>query len=97
MRALAYPGPGRKAWEEVRDPEISHDLDAVIRVDTVTICGTDLHILKGDVPEVTDGPRVSINAHPGRGHARQGFGWYDNGWGYTCRLADLAAFVGSQL
>jgi len=55
MRALAYHGPGRMAWEEVPDPEISHDLDAVVRIDTVTICGTDLHILKGDVPEVTDG------------------------------------------
>jgi len=55
MRALSYYGPGQKAWETVADPEITHDLDAVIRVDTVTICGTDLHILKGDVPEVTSG------------------------------------------
>ena len=55
MRALSYHGPGQKAWETVADPEITHDLDAVIRVDTVTICGTDLHILKGDVPEVTSG------------------------------------------
>ena len=55
MRALSYHGRGQKAWETVADPEITHDLDAVIRVDTVTICGTDLHILKGDVPEVTSG------------------------------------------
>src|SRR5437588_4775359 len=55
MRALVYHGPGRKAWEETADPEITDDLDAIVRVDTVTICGTDLHILKGDVPEVTDG------------------------------------------
>ena len=55
MRALVYHGPGRKAWEETVDPEITDDLDAIVRVDTVTICGTDLHILKGDVPEVTDG------------------------------------------
>ena len=55
MRALSYHGPGRITWEPVADPEITHDLDAVIRVDTVTICGTDLHILKGDVPEVASG------------------------------------------
>ncbi len=55
MRALVYHGPGRKAWEETVDPEITDDLDAIVRVDTVTICGTDLHILKGDVPEVTGG------------------------------------------
>ncbi len=55
MRALVYHGPGRKSWEETADPEITDDLDAIVRVDTVTICGTDLHILKGDVPEVTGG------------------------------------------
>ena len=55
MRALSYYGPGRITWEPVADPEITHDLDAVIRVDTVTICGTDLHILKGDVLGVASG------------------------------------------
>src|SRR5512141_1848686 len=55
MRALVYHGPGQKAWEEVPDPEILDDGDAIVRVDATTICGTDLHILKGDVPEVTDG------------------------------------------
>ena len=55
MRALVYHGPGAKAWEEVPDPEIIADTDAIVRVDTTTICGTDLHILKGDVPVVTDG------------------------------------------
>ncbi|GAA0319102.1 zinc-dependent alcohol dehydrogenase family protein [Actinoallomurus spadix] len=55
MRALVYHGPGRKAWEDVPDPRIVDDTDAVVRVDAVTICGTDLHILKGDVPEVTPG------------------------------------------
>ena len=55
MKALVYHGPGQKAWEEVPDPQLIDDTDAVIRVDVVTICGTDLHILKGDVPEVTDG------------------------------------------
>jgi alcohol dehydrogenase len=55
MRALVYHGPGAKAWEEVPKPEITADTDAIVRVDAVTICGTDLHILKGDVPAVTDG------------------------------------------
>jgi alcohol dehydrogenase len=55
MRAMVYHGPGRKAWEEVPDPEITDDGDAIVRVDAVTICGTDLHILKGDVPAVTPG------------------------------------------
>jgi alcohol dehydrogenase len=55
MRALVYHGPGKKAWEEVPKPRMEADTDAIVRVDAVTICGTDLHILKGDVPEVTDG------------------------------------------
>ncbi|MDT0214964.1 zinc-dependent alcohol dehydrogenase family protein [Rothia sp. ARF10] len=55
MKALVYHGPGQKAWEDVPDPTITDDTDAVVRVDAVTICGTDLHILKGDVPAVTDG------------------------------------------
>ncbi len=55
MRAVVYHGPGRKAWEEVPDPEITDGGDAIVRVDAVTICGTDLHILKGDVPEVRQG------------------------------------------
>ena len=55
MKALVYHGPGQKAWEEVPDPTIAADTDAIVRVDAVTICGTDLHILKGDVPAVTDG------------------------------------------
>jgi alcohol dehydrogenase len=55
MRALVYHGPGQKAWEEVARPTLKADTDAIVRVDAVTICGTDLHILKGDVPAVTDG------------------------------------------
>jgi len=55
MKALVYHGPGHKAWEDVPDATIKDDTDAVVRVDTVTICGTDLHILKGDTPEVIDG------------------------------------------
>lgn len=55
MKAMVYHGPGKKAWEDVAKPEIVDDTDAIVRVDSVTICGTDLHILKGDVPAVTDG------------------------------------------
>ena len=55
MKALVYHGPGKRSWEDVPDRAIQDPEDAVVRVDTFTICGTDLHILKGDVPAVTDG------------------------------------------
>jgi len=55
MKALVYGGPGLKEWTEVPDPTITDPRDAVIRVDAVTICGTDLHILGGDVPTVAPG------------------------------------------
>jgi alcohol dehydrogenase len=55
MNGLVYHGPGKKEWEEVPKPTLLEDGDAIVRVDAVTICGTDLHILKGDVPAVTDG------------------------------------------
>ena len=55
MKALVYHGPDNKVWEEVPQPEIIDDTDAIIRVDCTTICGTDLHILKGDLPLVTEG------------------------------------------
>ncbi|MGH8837848.1 MAG: alcohol dehydrogenase catalytic domain-containing protein, partial [Jiangellaceae bacterium] len=57
MRALVYHGPGRRSWEDVPDPVIQDPEDAVVRVDAVTICGTDLHILKGDVP-TAEPPRI---------------------------------------
>jgi len=55
MKALVYHGPDNIEWEDVPLPEMLADTDAIVRVDATTICGTDLHILKGDVPEVTDG------------------------------------------
>ncbi|MEU9825403.1 zinc-dependent alcohol dehydrogenase family protein [Micromonospora chersina] len=55
MKALVYGGPGEKSWSEIPDPTIVDPRDAIIRVDAVTICGTDLHILGGDVPEVQPG------------------------------------------
>jgi alcohol dehydrogenase len=55
MKALVYHGPGQKAWEEVPDPTIQDPNDVIVKVDTTTICGSDLHILKGDVPTVEKG------------------------------------------
>ncbi|MDX6475181.1 MAG: alcohol dehydrogenase, partial [Gaiellaceae bacterium] len=49
MKALVYHGPGERSWDTVPDPTILEPTDAVVRIDTTTICGTDLHILKGDV------------------------------------------------
>src|SRR5262245_46327300 len=55
MRALVYHGPGRRSWETKPRPVIIQNGDAIVRMTTTTICGTDLHILKGDVPSVTAG------------------------------------------
>ena len=64
MKALVFNGPGDKSWTEVPDPQIVRPTDAIVRVDTTTICGTDLHILKGDVPAVQPG---RILGHEGVG------------------------------
>ena len=55
MKALVYHGPGEKGWDTVPDPELVDPTDVLVRIDTTTICGTDLHILKGDVPETKPG------------------------------------------
>ncbi|MFE7931293.1 zinc-dependent alcohol dehydrogenase family protein [Streptomyces sp. NPDC057456] len=55
MKGFVFHGPGQSAWQEVPDPAVKEPTDAIVRVDAVTICGTDLHILKGDVPEVRPG------------------------------------------
>jgi alcohol dehydrogenase len=64
MKALVYHGPGKRSWEEKPRPTIQKPTDAVVRVERTTICGTDLHIMKGDVPAVTDG---RILGHEGLG------------------------------
>jgi len=64
MKALVYGGPGMKEWKEVPDPTIQKPTDVIVKVETTTICGTDLHILKGDVPAVTPG---RILGHEGVG------------------------------
>ena len=64
VKALVYHGPGKKSWDEVPDPKIVNPTDVIVRVETTTICGTDLHILKGDVPAMTPG---RILGHEGVG------------------------------
>ena len=55
MKALKFHGAGKYSWEETPEPVVSEATDAVVRIDRTTICGTDLHILKGDVPTVESG------------------------------------------
>ena len=64
MKALVYHGPGKKSWEEKSKPVIIKPTDAVVKIIKTTICGTDLHIMKGDVATVTDG---RIIGHEGVG------------------------------
>ena len=64
MKALVYHGPGLRSWDEVPDPMLQAPGDVIVKIDSSTICGTDLHILKGDVPEVTPG---TILGHEGIG------------------------------
>lgn len=55
MKALVYHGPGKRAWEDKPRPVVQSPTDAVVAITRTTLCGTDLHILKGDVPTVTVG------------------------------------------
>lgn len=64
MKALVYQGPNSIVWQEVPEPRIQKPTDAVVKIETTTICGTDLHILKGDVPAVQPG---RILGHEGVG------------------------------
>lgn len=68
MKALVYHGPGKRAWEDKPRPVLQDAGDAIVRITTSTICGTDLHILKGDLPAVTDG---RILGHEGIGVIEQ--------------------------
>jgi alcohol dehydrogenase len=68
MQALVYHGPGQRALEDRPRPEIQTSTDAIVRIRKTTICGTDLHILKGDVPAVRDG---RILGHEGVGVIEQ--------------------------
>ncbi len=64
MKALVYHGPGKKVWEEKPKPIILESTDAIVKIIKTTICGTDLHIMKGDVPTVAVG---RILGHEGVG------------------------------
>ena len=64
MKALVYHGPGKRSWEEKPKPTLKEATDAIVKIARTTICGTDLHILKGDVATVTDG---RILGHEGVG------------------------------
>jgi alcohol dehydrogenase len=64
MKALVYHGPGKKSWDEKPKPVVTHPADAIVKIFKTTICGTDLHIMKGDLPAVTDG---RILGHEGVG------------------------------
>ena len=64
MKALVYVGPGKKAVEERPKPVIDAATDAIVQINKTTICGTDLHIMKGDLPEVKEG---RILGHEGWG------------------------------
>jgi alcohol dehydrogenase len=68
MKALVYHGPGKRAWEEKPKPSLQGASDAIVKIARTTICGTDLHILKGDVPTVTDG---RILGHEGVGEIEE--------------------------
>jgi alcohol dehydrogenase len=67
MKALVYKGSGQKSLEEAPKPSIREPGDAVVRILKTTICGTDLHVLKGDVPTCS----------PGRILGREGIGVVD--------------------
>ena len=68
MKALVYHGPGQLALEDKKKPVIESPTDAIVKITKTTICGTDLHIMKGDVPTVTDG---RILGHEGVGIIEQ--------------------------
>jgi alcohol dehydrogenase len=65
MKALVYHGPGKKSLDEIPIPKIENDTDAVIKLSGTTICGSDLHILKGDVPDMKVG---CVLGHEGIGY-----------------------------
>lgn len=68
MKALVYHGPGSRSLANMPKPGIKLPTDAIVRITKTTICGTDLHIMKGDVPAVTDG---RILGHEGVGIIEQ--------------------------
>ena len=70
MKALVYQGPGKKTLEERPMPAISAPTDAIVKITKTTICGTDLHILKGDVPTCKPGAHSRARRRRRRGQRR---------------------------
>ncbi|GGB38368.1 alcohol dehydrogenase [Oceanisphaera marina] len=68
MQAVVYGGPGVKSLKTVATPKVLQPTDAIVKIVKTTICGTDLHILKGDVPAVT---KERILGHEGVGIVEQ--------------------------
>ena len=68
MKALVYHGPNKRVLEDTPKPIVKTPTDAIVKITKTTICGTDLHIMKGDVPTVTDG---RILGHEGVGIIEQ--------------------------
>lgn len=68
MKALIFEGPDKKSLQERDIPAAQNPTDAIVRVAKTTICGTDLHILKGDVPTCTPG---RVLGHEGVGVVEQ--------------------------
>lgn len=64
MKGLVYHGPGKRSWEDVPDPEIQKPGDVIVKIESTTICGSDLHILAGHVPTVEAG---TVLGHEGVG------------------------------
>lgn len=64
MKALVYHGPGKRTWTDVPDPKILKSTDVIVKMDATTICGSDLHVMRGDVPEVVSG---TVLGHEGVG------------------------------
>lgn len=62
MKAVVFHGPGSMSWDDVADPQLIDDSDAIVRVESTTICGTDLHILKGDLPAMAPGRIIGHEA-----------------------------------
>ncbi|MEU6527497.1 alcohol dehydrogenase catalytic domain-containing protein, partial [Streptomyces sp. NPDC046924] len=62
MRGLVYHGPAQTSWDTVPDPVIEADTDAVVRVDATTVCGSDLHIRRGELSEVKPGTVLNHEA-----------------------------------
>lgn len=58
MKALVYHGPGKRSWEEKENPVILKPTDAIVKILMTTICGTDLHIMKGNLPDVREGTTI---------------------------------------